>query len=154
VGEIDWLPDRYSQRTISGRVIPLEIQYVMRQRRDGYDVLTAEQALAEAAEKSVRRIPENPIHTARLYLQEHEADPPKSYSAIARQFGVSRSEVCYHIALAKRLPKDFVTWLGQCEDPDKLRLFTERRLRPISRLVEKEEQWTYLKRLYPVFIDT
>jgi hypothetical protein len=49
----------------------------MRQHRDGYEVLTAEQALAEATEKSISRIPENPIHTARLYLAEHEADPPK-----------------------------------------------------------------------------
>jgi hypothetical protein len=141
------LPNRYSKRTILGRSLPLEIQYVIRQHRDGYEVLTAVQALVTRAETLFRPAPENPIHVARLYLAEHEGKPPKSYAAIAGKFNVSRAEVCYHIALVKRLPGDFVEWLEQCEDHNALRMFTERRLRPIAKLEDSEEQWRFIKRL-------
>jgi len=127
-------------------VLPLEIQYVIRQHRDGREYLTAEQALALKAEKRSKPIPQNPIRIARLYLCERKSDPPKSYAAIAKRYGVSRAEVCYHIALVKRLPREFVDWLGQCEDQDALRVFTERRLRPVAKLKSPEEQRLRLQR--------
>ena len=57
----------------------------------------------------------------------YEGEHRKTYADIADQFGLSRAEVCYHIALVKRLPEEFVTWLEQCNDSKVLRVLTERR---------------------------
>jgi hypothetical protein len=141
------LPDRYSQRTICQRVLPLELQYVISQTRNGFNYKTLQQALAEEEQKPPRWTPENPIHIARAYLEERGGQNACSYADIARKFGVSRAEVCYHIALEKRLPQKFVSWFEQCDDPEVLRAFTERRLRPITRLNEREDQWDCLNRL-------
>ena len=55
--------------------------------------------------------------------------------AAADAFRVSKATVCYYSALIKRLPVELVTWLERTEDPRVLGFLTERRLRPITRLV-------------------
>jgi hypothetical protein len=140
------LPDRYSQRTISSRVLPLELQYVIRQTRDGFNYKTLQEDQLEQAQKPPKWTPENPIHIARAYLEEGE--DACSYADIAKKFKVSRAEVCYHIGLVNRLPEKFVSWLEQNDDPEVLRVFTERRLRPIARLDDEKKQWRCLNQLY------
>jgi len=119
----------------------LEIQYVTTRHRDGLGLITLQQAQVKEANEPQKRIPENPIQVARKYLRERENGTAKTYEQIAKAFGVSRVEVCYHISLVNRLPEEFVSWLEGCEDPEVLRVFTERRLRPIARIEEREEQW-------------
>jgi hypothetical protein len=55
--------------------------------------------------------------------------------AAADAFRVSKATVCYYSTLIKRLPVELVTWLERTEDPRMLGFLTERRLRPITRLV-------------------
>ncbi len=57
-------------------------------------------------------------------------------------------EVCYHIGLVHRLPEDFVIWLKRQEKPEVLRVFTERRLRRITRLENEIDQQRHLSALY------
>jgi AraC-like DNA-binding protein len=142
------LPSRFTQRTICTRVLPLEYQYVMSQKRDGFEYKTLQTYQFEQAQKPQKRMPENPIHIARMYLREREGDRPKTYEEIAKKFGVSKAEVCYHIALVNRLPGEFVAWLERQDEPEILRILTERRLRPIARLSSQTEQWKYLSQFY------
>ncbi|MCB9949994.1 MAG: hypothetical protein H6824_03345 [Planctomycetaceae bacterium] len=48
--------------------------------------------------------------------------------------------VCYHIALLERLPEDFIQWLEAEDDQVIWRCFSERRLRPITKIADREEQ--------------
>jgi hypothetical protein len=125
----------------------LELQYVISQTRNGFNYKTLQQALAEEEQKPPRWTPENPIHIARAYLEERGGQNACSYADIARKFGVSRAEVCYHIGLVNRLPEEFVAWLEQCDDPKVLRVFNERQLRPITPIENQLKQWEQLKKL-------
>jgi hypothetical protein len=66
---------------------------------------------------------------------------------VADYFGVSRVMVTYHIALLTRLPSGFVEWLRACDDPFVLRHFTERRLRPVTRIKSPDEQLALLDKM-------
>ncbi len=112
----------------------------MQQSRSGFRYKTLEEALVERANRQKKRVPENPIHVARQYLGEYENGHGMTYRGIARKFGVSQAEVCYHVALVKRLPAGFVAWLERCDDPKVLQVCTERRLRPITRLRSHAER--------------
>lgn len=89
-----------------------------------------------------------------MYLQERGDVQPKTYEQIARKFGVSKVEVCYHMALINRLPAEFVTWLEKSDDPEVLRVFTERRLRPIARIKARKKQVSAINTLYMHLPDT
>jgi hypothetical protein len=92
-------------------------------------------------------VPENPIRVARKYQEEIKSGQTANFAGVARKYGVSRAEVCYHVALVRRLPNDFVTWLEACEDPAVLRVCTERRLRPITKIADPEMQSRALSHL-------
>ena len=119
----------------------------MQGTRGGYIYKTLEQVQAEKALEAAKRIPVNPIHVGRRYADEHLDGHGMTYGGIGRKYGVSRAEVCYHVALVKRLPEEFVSWLGQCNDPDVLRVLTERRLRPITKLQGHMDQYRAMKSL-------
>ena len=134
-------PDRYTQRTICIKTIPLELQYVIEHKQDGFSLISLETALQRKVEEAPKRNFPNPIRTARMYLQERESDPSKTYGEIAEMFGVGRGVVHNHIRLVNRLPKEFVNWLEHQEDPDVLQVFSEWKLRPITKLNDMKEQW-------------
>ena len=71
----------------------------------------------------------------------------QTYSQIAEHFGVSRATVAYYLALLTRLPSSFVTWLRDCNDPGILSYFTERRLRPLTRIDDATEQAARLRQM-------
>lgn len=70
-----------------------------------------------------------------------------TYAEVADHFGVSRVMVAYHIALLARLPASFVEWLRACDDPQILSYFTERRLRPVTRIGDQDEQLALLNEM-------
>ena len=128
----------------------MEYQYVIYHQQDGFSLILLQTALKKREEEVPKRVPVNPIRVARMYLCERDGDQPKTYEEIARKFGVSKAEVCYHIGLVNRLPADFVHWLEQCEEPEALRVFTERRLRPITRMENQAEQLVCLGQLMTI----
>lgn len=70
---------------------------------------------------------------ARSYEQFLQAGD-HSYADAAREFDVSRVTVCHYVALVRRLPADFVTWLESQDDALVLGCFRECRLREVTRL--------------------
>lgn len=82
-----------------------------------------------------RADPRNPLQYARQFDDFLSANGQFTMQAAADAFRVSKATVCYYSALIKRLPVELVTWLERAEDPRVLGFLTERRLRPITRLV-------------------
>ena len=70
-----------------------------------------------------------------------------SYTVVGDRFGVSRVTVCYYLSLLNRLPVEFVAWLENSEDLRLLSFFTEKRLRPITRMDDLDEQSDRLNEL-------
>jgi hypothetical protein len=82
----------------------------------------------------------NPIHLADRFLAELRRGSVRTYAQVAEHLDVSTAKVCYYVALATRLPADFVAWLRSCEDLPTLRYFTERRLRPVTQIKDEADQ--------------
>jgi hypothetical protein len=82
-----------------------------------------------------RADPRNALQYARQFDDFLSANGQFTIQAAADAFSVSKATVCYYSALIKRLPVELVTWLERTEDPRVLGFLTERRLRPITRLV-------------------
>jgi len=145
---IAWLPGIDSQRNRCRRVLPLEVVWYQWRSRKGISFLTAQQARKRrsAIRRRASKRWKNPIHVARRYLRDRQGGAV-TYEQIAQKHGVSRAEVCYHIALVERLPPEFVAWLEQRRDAETLRVFTERRLRPITRAGGRREQREMLREL-------
>ncbi|MFC1707115.1 hypothetical protein ACFL59_09915 [Planctomycetota bacterium] len=89
----------------------------------------------------------NPIATADRFLAELQRGSIHIYAQVAEHFGVSRAKVCYYVALVTRLPAEFVEWLRAVNDPRVLRHLTERRLRPLTRIEDKDAQRSELAKL-------
>jgi hypothetical protein len=75
----------------------------------------------------------NPIAKARRY-EAALADEGASYRTVARQFRVTREEVCQYMALLRRLPNDVRSRVESEREPIRLRSFSLRRLLEIARL--------------------
>jgi hypothetical protein len=87
----------------------------------------------------------NPIRIADRFAEQATDPATRSYSQLAEVFGVSAAMVCYHLALLHRLPAEFVDWLRSSDDPLILGHFTERRLRPITRIEDQTRQLAVLQ---------
>lgn len=55
--------------------------------------------------------------------------------------------VHYHLALLKKLPSDFVEWLEGEEDQRMWAFFSERTLRPITKLNDEDEKVRQLSQM-------
>lgn len=90
---------------------------------------------------------ENPILVADRFLAQYRAAGYTTYAELAAYFGVCRPTVTYYMALLTRLPADFVEWLRGVDDPRTLDVFTERQLRPITRMADRQQQGAALRAL-------
>jgi DNA-directed RNA polymerase sigma subunit (sigma70/sigma32) len=73
-----------------------------------------------------REVP-NPIAKARKY-EAATAGGTRSYREVARDFGVTREEVCQYLTLLKKLPVDLVKSVEMETRPEVLRTMSYRRL--------------------------
>jgi hypothetical protein len=78
-----------------------------------------------------REVP-NPIRRARKY-EAALAAGKRSYRGVAREFGVTREEVCQYVTLVRRLPADLVNWVEREERPEVLRTYSYRKLLALAR---------------------
>ena len=76
----------------------------------------------------------NVIKVARQYEEYLLRPEVLGYRDVADHFGVTKPTVSYYRALLNRLPDDFVSWLESCDDPQVLAFFSQKRLRPITRI--------------------
>lgn len=87
--------------------------------------------------RAVRRA-SNPLDRARAYASFLSQVPGATYSDAARQFAVSRARISQLIALLS-LPPDVIASIdAACQDPEGRRLFTEKRLRPLATLHDRD----------------
>jgi len=77
---------------------------------------------------------ENPVLKGMRFLQVFEQESVKTYAEAAEILGVSRQRLYQLIWLVTKLPQDVKDYLIANEDPAILRYFTERRLRPLTKL--------------------
>ena len=74
----------------------------------------------------------NPILKARRY-EAATAGGTRSYREVAKEFGVTREEVCQYLSLLKRLPDDLVKGIETETRPEVLRAMSYRRLLMMAR---------------------
>ena len=74
------------------------------------------------------------------YLRFIENSVKGTYVEAGKVFGVYPERIRQKVMLVKRLPKEILDFLAQQTDPKILAYFTERRLRPLTRLKTDEEK--------------
>jgi hypothetical protein len=82
----------------------------------------------------------NPILKGLRWLRVFEDESVRTYAQAAEIIGVSRERVYQLTSLVTKLPPRIKDFLAGTKDPDLLRFFTERRLRPLTMLSDAEVQ--------------
>lgn len=83
---------------------------------------------------------ENPILKGLRFLRVFEQDSVQTYAQAADVLGISRQRLYQLIWLVTKLPQDVKDYLVANEDPIVFRYFTERRLRPLTKLASDAEK--------------
>jgi hypothetical protein len=83
---------------------------------------------------------ENPILKGLQYLRVFEDESVRTYAQAAEIPGVSRERVYQLTSLVTKLPPRIKDFLAATEDAAVLRLFTERRLRPLTMISDGDAQ--------------
>ena len=76
----------------------------------------------------------NPVLRASTYLEYLKSNPELTYKHIAEEYNISTARVCQTIALVKKLPNEIIDYLSTLSDPEQISYFTERKLRPLTKL--------------------
>jgi hypothetical protein len=82
----------------------------------------------------------NPIKVGTQFLQYLNDNPGATYDDIAEVFGLSKAKVCQMVALYNRLPSRIMDYLMNTDEPEILKYFTEKKLRPLTLLVSDDEK--------------
>lgn len=82
----------------------------------------------------------NTVKVARKYQNFLERPEVLGYQQAAKKFGVSKPVVSMYMAILTRLPASFIEWLENCSDKLVLAFFSERRLRPVTRVEGEVEK--------------
>jgi len=83
---------------------------------------------------------ENPIAKGLRFLQVFEQPAVTTYADAASILGVSRQRVYQLTSLVRKLPDEVKSVLLKTDDPPTRGYFTERRLRPLTKLGSEEEK--------------
>jgi hypothetical protein len=82
----------------------------------------------------------------REYLIEN---PKRTQTAAGNHFGVTRARVSQLMTIHEKLPDDFIEMMGQCNDQNLLKAFSEKRLLNISSIKTEKERRAEIERLLP-----
>lgn len=82
----------------------------------------------------------NPIRKGFEFVQYLEDNPSVTYDDLASEVGISKARVCQMIALCRRLPEEITGYLVELDEPEVLKHFTERKLRPLTLLTTDDEK--------------
>jgi len=87
------------------------------------------------------RIRQNTIKEA-LKIQAFINDGPSklTWAQTRNRLNISESKLAHLLKIVNRLPADFIENMKSCDDQEKLRIFTGRRLLEISRLRTERER--------------
>ena len=163
---LEWLPVRNANRTNSARSAWELTPYYSRTCDNGRLFVRGEKPaelahLARINGRQWRRYQndcdrEEPILKGMRFLHVFEDESVSTYAEAAEILGVSRQRVCQLVSLVAKLPDEVNEFLVASEDPAIGRYFTERRLRPLTKLGRDEDklaQFTVMleeaRRLHP-----
>ncbi|MGA1867721.1 MAG: hypothetical protein ACMUJM_04150 [bacterium] len=74
------------------------------------------------------------------YLEYLKEIPGSTYKDIGKEFNISKARVSQMIALITRLPEEIIDFLISKNESEYLSYFTERRLRPLTKIKNPELQ--------------
>ena len=72
-----------------------------------------------------------------------------TWAQARKKLYISESKLAHLLKIVNRLPADFIENMRSCDDQEKLRIFTGRRLLQISRLRTERERRNEIERLLP-----
>jgi len=87
----------------------------------------------------------NPVRIGFEFVEYLNKNPNATYDDLSVDAGITKARVCQMIALCKRLPPEITDYLINTDEPEILKHFTERRLRPLTLLVSDEDK---IKKFY------
>jgi len=70
-----------------------------------------------------------------------------TWAKARKELRISESKLAHLLKIVNRLPADFIENMKSCDDQEKLRIFTGRRLLYISRLKTEKERQNEIERL-------
>jgi len=70
-----------------------------------------------------------------------------TWAKARKELRISESKLAHLLKIVNRLPADFIENMKSCDDQEKLRIFTGRRLLQISRLKTEKERQAEINRL-------
>lgn len=145
-----WLRNHQTKRTVStARVqIPVFVQYVRHQLvivqgQPPYAERITRRVILEAKPKAWRP---SPLDQALKYAQALNEPSVVSKNQVAKRFGVSRARVCQMLNLLE-LDQGILQYLRSIKDVGEHNYFTERRLRQVATIGNREVQLAEFNRL-------
>ena len=82
----------------------------------------------------------NPVKVGFQFVQYLKNHPNSTYDDLSEMSGVSKTRVCQMVALCNKLPAPITDYLMNTDEPEVLKYFTERRLRPLTLLATDEDK--------------
>ncbi|MHC4216285.1 MAG: hypothetical protein ACYSWP_23280 [Planctomycetota bacterium] len=98
-----------------------------------------------------RREPVNPVSLALVFRMMLDEGAVNSQSQLAQQVGLTRARVTQLLNLLK-LPLDIIAELSAAQNRNQAAFYTERRLRPITKLASSREQLNAFQKLRQEFL--
>jgi len=140
-----WLPDADASRSAQPQVIQLVVK--MDIRRSRRILLSLVDPLPPVPIQKPR-IRQNTITEALKIKAFINSGPTKiTWVKARKELRISESKLAHLLKIVNRLPSDFIENMKSCDDQEKLRIFTGRRLLQISRLRTEKERQTEINRL-------
>lgn len=142
-----WLPRVVASRSPQPQVIQLVVK--MDIRRSKRILLSLIDPLPPVRIRKPRVCP-NTIAKA-LKIQAFINDGPSklTWAQTRKELNISESKLAHLLKIVNQLPADFIENMKSCDDQEKLRIFTGRRLLQISRLRTERERRNEIERLLP-----
>lgn len=82
----------------------------------------------------------NPVKVGFKFVQYLKNHPDSTYDDLSEMSGVSKARVCQMVALCNKLSAQITDYLMNTDEPEVLKHFTERRLRPLTLLASDEDK--------------
>jgi len=82
----------------------------------------------------------NPVWIGFQLIEYLNVHPNALYDDLSNGAGFTEVRVCQMIALCRRLPTEITDFLMNINEPEVLKHFTERRLRPLTLMVSDDEK--------------
>jgi hypothetical protein len=82
----------------------------------------------------------NPVRIGFEFVEYLYKNPSANYDDLSIDAGITKARVGQMIALCKRLPPEITEYLINTDEPEILKHFTERRLRPLTLLTSDDDK--------------